>query len=39
MARFASAPPFPLQELGTLPIRGRVDGIEVVGIRAVVAPA
>lgn len=34
MARFASAPPFPLHDLGTLPIRGRVDGIEVVGIGA-----
>jgi adenylate cyclase len=33
-ARFASAPPFPLQDLGTLSIRGRVDGIEVVGIGA-----
>ncbi|QPF85254.1 adenylate/guanylate cyclase domain-containing protein [Bradyrhizobium genosp. L] len=39
MARFASTPPFPMQELGTLPIRGRVDGIEVVGIGAVAAPA
>lgn len=34
MARFAAAPPFPLHDLGTLPIRGRVDGIEVVGIGA-----
>jgi adenylate cyclase len=34
MARFAAAPPFPVQDLGTLPIRGRVDGIEVVGIGA-----
>jgi len=31
-ARFVAPPPFPLQDLGTLPIRGRVDGIEVVGI-------
>ena len=31
-ARFIAPPPFPLQDLGTLPIRGRVDGIEVVGI-------
>ncbi|KWV57689.1 adenylate cyclase [Bradyrhizobium macuxiense] len=34
MARFAAPPPFPLSDLGTLPIRGRVDGIEVVGIGA-----
>ncbi|WP_249164032.1 adenylate/guanylate cyclase domain-containing protein [Bradyrhizobium jicamae] len=33
-ARFAAPPPFPLEDLGTLPIRGRVDGIEVVGIGA-----
>ena len=32
MTRFASAPPFQLHDLGTLPIRGRVDGIDVVGI-------
>ncbi|MCC8982401.1 adenylate/guanylate cyclase domain-containing protein [Bradyrhizobium acaciae] len=35
MARFAAPPPFPLSDLGTLPIRGRVDGIDVVGIGAV----
>ncbi|MBR0871459.1 adenylate/guanylate cyclase domain-containing protein [Bradyrhizobium tropiciagri] len=34
MARFEAAPPFPLHDLGTLPIRGRVDGIAVVGIGA-----
>ncbi|MCC8963038.1 adenylate/guanylate cyclase domain-containing protein [Bradyrhizobium sp. Pear76] len=33
--RFAAPPPFPLSDLGTLPIRGRVDGIDVVGIGAV----
>lgn len=32
MARFAAPPPFPVSDLGTLPIRGRVDGIDVVGI-------
>lgn len=32
MARFKTSPPFPLSDLGTLPIRGRVDGIDVVGI-------
>ena len=31
-AQFASSPPFTLHDLGTLPIRGRVDGIDVVGI-------
>ncbi|TWC01147.1 adenylate cyclase [Bradyrhizobium macuxiense] len=35
MARFAGPPPFPVSDLGTLPIRGRVDGIDVVGIGAV----
>ncbi|MGN1286988.1 MAG: adenylate/guanylate cyclase domain-containing protein [Bradyrhizobium sp.] len=35
MARFAAPPPFPVSDLGTLPIRGRVDGIDVVGIGAV----
>ncbi|WP_338829699.1 hypothetical protein [Bradyrhizobium sp. 27S5] len=34
MARFAAAPPFPVHDLGRLPIRGRVDGIDVVGIGA-----
>lgn len=32
MAQFGSAPPFPVRELGLLPIRGRADGIDVVGI-------
>jgi adenylate cyclase len=32
MERFASAPPFAVRDLGSLPIRGRADGIEVVGI-------
>jgi adenylate cyclase len=36
MARFNSAPPFAVRDLGQLPIRGRADGIEVVGL---VAPA
>ncbi|AUC93688.1 MULTISPECIES: adenylate/guanylate cyclase domain-containing protein [Bradyrhizobium] len=34
MSRFAAPPPFPVNDLGTLPIRGRVDGIDVVGIGA-----
>ncbi|MDO8399411.1 MAG: adenylate/guanylate cyclase domain-containing protein [Bradyrhizobium sp.] len=32
MDRFDSPPPFPVRDLGRLPIRGRVDGIDVVGI-------
>jgi adenylate cyclase len=32
MDRFSSAPPFAVRDLGRLPIRGRADGIEVVGI-------
>ena len=32
MEQFGSAPPFPVRELGLLPIRGRADGIDVVGI-------
>ena len=32
MDRFASAPPFAIRDLGRLPIRGRADGIDVVGI-------
>jgi adenylate cyclase len=32
MERFASAPPFAIRDLGRLPIRGRADGIDVVGI-------
>jgi adenylate cyclase len=34
MQRFSSAPPFPVRDLGRLPIRGRADGIDVVGIDA-----
>ncbi len=34
MARFNSAPPFALRDLGQLPIRGRADGIDVVGLEA-----
>ena len=34
MERFGSAPPFAVRDLGRLPIRGRVDGIDVVGIGA-----
>ena len=34
MARFGSAPPFAVSDLGRLPIRGRADGIDVVGIDA-----
>jgi adenylate cyclase len=34
MDRFSSAPPFAVRELGRLPIRGRADGIDVVGIDA-----
>jgi adenylate cyclase len=34
MQRFNSAPPFPVHDLGQLPIRGRADGIDVVGIGA-----
>ncbi|MEA2821062.1 MAG: adenylate cyclase [Bradyrhizobium sp.] len=32
MARFNSAPPFAVRDLGQLPIRGRADGIAVVGL-------
>src|ERR1700761_529878 len=32
MQRFNSAPPFAVRDLGRLPIRGRADGIDVVGI-------
>ena len=32
MERFSSPPPFAVHDLGRLPIRGRVDGIDVVGI-------
>jgi adenylate cyclase len=34
MARFNSAPPFAVRDLGQLPIRGRADGIAVVGLEA-----
>jgi adenylate cyclase len=34
MDRFSSAPPFAVRDLGRLPIRGRADGIDVVGIGA-----
>jgi adenylate cyclase len=34
MERFGSAPPFAVRDLGKLPIRGRADGIDVVGIDA-----
>jgi len=34
MERFGSVPPFAVRDLGRLPIRGRVDGIDVVGIDA-----
>ena len=34
MERFASVPPFAVRDLGRLPIRGRADGIDVVGIGA-----
>ena len=32
--RFSSSPPFAVRDLGCLPIRGRADGIDVVGIAA-----
>jgi adenylate cyclase len=34
MERFKSVPPFAVRDLGRLPIRGRADGIDVVGIAA-----
>jgi adenylate cyclase len=34
MERFGSAPPFTVRDLGRLPIRGRADGIDVIGIDA-----
>jgi adenylate cyclase len=34
MQRFSSAPPFTVRDLGRLPIRGRADGIDVIGIDA-----
>jgi adenylate cyclase len=39
MQRFASAPPFAIRDLGRLPIRGRADGIDVVGIVPASLPA
>lgn len=39
MAQFRSAPPFAIRDLGRLPIRGRADGIDVVGIDAPPASA
>lgn len=38
MQRFNSVPPFAVRDLGCLPIRGRLDGIDVVGIDAPLAP-
>ena len=32
MQRFHSAPPFAVRDLGRLAIRGRADGIDVVGL-------
>jgi adenylate cyclase len=37
MQQFSSAPPFAVRDLGRLPIRGRADGIDVVGIDAPIA--
>jgi len=37
MARFSSTPPFAVCDLGRLEIRGRADGIDVVGIAVPVA--
>ena len=34
MECFSSVPPFAVRDLGRLPIRGRADGIDVVGIEA-----
>jgi adenylate cyclase len=34
MEHFSSVPPFAIRDLGRLPIRGRADGIDVVGIAA-----
>ena len=34
MERFSTVPPFAVRDLGRLPIRGRIDGIDVVGIDA-----
>ena len=35
MERFGSVPPFAVRDLGRLPIRGRAEGIDVVGIDAI----
>jgi adenylate cyclase len=32
MEQFSSVPPFAIRDLGRLPIRGRADGIDVIGI-------
>ena len=32
MERFNSVPPFAVRDLGRLPIRGRTDGVDVVGL-------
>jgi adenylate cyclase len=34
MEHFSAAPPFAVRDLGRLPIGGRADGIDVVGIEA-----
>jgi adenylate cyclase len=34
MQRFSATPPFAVHDLGRLPIRGRADGIDVIGIAA-----
>ncbi len=34
MEQFSSTPPFAVHDLGRLPIRGRADGIDVIGIAA-----
>jgi adenylate cyclase len=34
MQRFIATPPFAVRDLGCVPIRGRADGIDVVGIDA-----
>jgi adenylate cyclase len=39
MERFSTAPPFAVCDLGRLEIRGRADGIDVIGIAAPVPAA
>jgi adenylate cyclase len=34
MEQFSSTPPFAVRDLGCMPIRGRADGIDVIGIGA-----